>query len=618
MAIWQVLKECLQLLGRRDRWKLVISTIIQMATSLLDLIGVLLLGLFGVVAVATVQGQGLPSISERLLTALGLAPAPLTQVLVVLGVVASGVLVTKSILSSYLLRRVFLFLASRQAMVAGKLASGLLSQPIVFLQRRSSQETSFALVQGASAATLLVLGQAIVAVTEFSLLFVLTVTLLVVSPIVAIGTLVFFGSVAVLLHFALGRWSASAGESVVSSDIASLGAVQEVHSAYREVSVLERRDYYVNVLMSQRWQAAKGAADLQFVSILPKYILEFALVVGSLSLAVYLFSTEGIAEAVGTLTVFLATTSRIVPSILRMQSALLGIRNASAMAQPALDLHLELLRATDQHIDHVGDTSTNFHQHDALEAPLSTSGIVPSVETSRLSFYYDEHKPVLQDISIRVPAGSLTAIVGPSGAGKSTLADVILGVLEPTSGRVRIGGVPPRDATMRWPGAIAYVAQDSFVANASVRQNVALGMPDEEVNDESIWKALELARLADVISDRPEGLDTLVGERGVRLSGGQRQRLGIARALYTSPQLIVLDEATSAMDSETEMAITSAFTSLRGSVTLVVIAHRLSTVRDADQVIYLTRGRVVASGPMDQVRRTVPAFDRQANLMGLT
>jgi ABC-type multidrug transport system fused ATPase/permease subunit len=223
----------------------------------------------------------------------------------------------------------------------------------------------------------------------------------------------------------------------------------------------------------------------------------------------------------------------------------------------------------------------------------------------------------VRGISIAVIPGQSVALVGRSGAGKSTVADVILGVLQPDAGQVTVGGLPPGEAVRRWPGGIAYVPQDVMLVDDSVRANVALGLPRDAVDDDRVWEALRRARLIDYVLEQTEGLDTQIGERGLRISGGQRQRLGIARALYTRPRLIVLDEATSALDAETEQAITKTLEELEEDVTTVIIAHRLSTVRHADLVVYLEEGRALARGTFDQVCDDVPALARQAELMGL-
>ena len=244
-----------------------------------------------------------------------------------------------------------------------------------------------------------------------------------------------------------------------------------------------------------------------------------------------------------------------------------------------------------------------------FDASVSVDGVTLRFSGSEL--------PALANVSVHAGPGSSLALVGPTGAGKSTLADVILGVLKPDAGRVTIGGLTPIEAVTRWPGAIAYVPQEVAMVNGSIRENVALGLPVEIIDDSRVWEALNRAHLGEFLEQNREGLDTLIGEGGMKLSGGQRQRLGVARALYTRPKLLVLDEATSALDAETEDAIVKTFQSLEGEVTTITIAHRLATIRDSDQIAYLETGHVITCGTFDEVRRSVSNFDRQAQLLGL-
>jgi len=245
-------------------------------------------------------------------------------------------------------------------------------------------------------------------------------------------------------------------------------------------------------------------------------------------------------------------------------------------------------------------------------------GFEGSVSVSSVSLGYPGASELaLDSVSMEILSSRSVAFVGSTGAGKSTLADVILGVLLPDSGSVLISGVQPFESVQRWPGAMAYVPQDVAVLTGSVRENVALGIPSDFIDNSLVWEALERSHLAEFLRSSRDGIETLVGENGVQLSGGQRQRLGIARALYSRPRLLVLDEATSALDSETERLITQTLDSLAGEVTLIIIAHRLATVRHCDQVIYLADGRIAGSGTFSQVRAQVPDFDRQAELLGL-
>jgi ABC-type multidrug transport system fused ATPase/permease subunit len=223
----------------------------------------------------------------------------------------------------------------------------------------------------------------------------------------------------------------------------------------------------------------------------------------------------------------------------------------------------------------------------------------------------------LNNLTLEIPSGQSVAIVGASGAGKTTLVDVLLGVLEPQNGKVSISGKSPSEAIKSWPGAISYVPQDVLIINGSIKENVSMGFLPESVSDSEVWNALTIAQLEKVVQNLEFGLETQVGDRGTKLSGGQRQRLGIARAMFTNPKLLVLDEATSSLDGQTESDLADALHNLKGKVTVVMIAHRLSSVRKVDAVVYLENGCVRASGTFEEVRTQVPNFDKQANLMGL-
>jgi ABC-type multidrug transport system fused ATPase/permease subunit len=280
------------------------------------------------------------------------------------------------------------------------------------------------------------------------------------------------------------------------------------------------------------------------------------------------------------------------------------MKGALAQARPTILLIEELSKVVveDFEIKPLSITHVNFS---------------PKVNASSISFSYENSRKVLKDVNFEANPGEFVAIVGGSGAGKTTLVDVILGALEAQSGEVHIAGMPPRSAFARWPGAVSYVPQDSPVINGTIKENLGLGYPLEEIEDIYCWESLQTARLDDFVQALPSKLDTYVGDRGTRLSGGQRQRLGIARALITRPKLLILDEATSSLDGVTESEISDALRGMKGEITLIVIAHRLSTVVGADKIYFLEEGAVKGVGTFDQLKANYPEFLIQAELMGL-
>jgi ABC-type multidrug transport system fused ATPase/permease subunit len=575
-----------------------------MLTSGLDLAAVLLIGLLVAGASATALGSQGTAISGLLGD---LVPTSIDGI-VVFAAIAGALLITKSLSSLYLTRRTYRFLANRSAIVSSHLADRVLSLPLLDLQRRASQKMTQALTAGANAATVNTLGPLSVILAEASLAVLLVAGLTFVDPLVAAFTVVFFGLVAVILQIAIGRWAVRLGSQLADADIGSMTELQHSMRAYRELVVANRRHLFVKRFGVLRWKSASVLADTFILGQAGKYVFEGALVFGAGGLVAILASTRSLEAAVLALTVFLLVATRIFPSLLRLQGAFTQLRNAEGVSTELFSLVEDL---------------ESLHQSPTATAEsgeeLPRESFDPTVMLSHVTLTYpDTLEPALADVSVTVNAGQSVAIVGTTGAGKSTLADVMLGVIRPTSGTTNVSGYPPEQAVAMWSGAIAYVPQDVAVLSGTVRENVALGFPVDEIQDSDVWVALERAHLADFLHEYRDGLDTIVGENGVKLSGGQRQRLGIARALYTRPRLLVMDEATSALDAQTERDITATIDEISGEVTTIVIAHRLATVRHCELVLYLEGGRLIASGSFDEVRRVVPSFDQQAQLLGLT
>ena len=617
MNVRQTIKASLALLSRRDRRILILVTLAQMSTAFLDLLGVLLIGVVTALSVSVMSQAPPPAFVQTAMDRIGLNDVDIITLATTLAVVAGVVLIAKSIINVLLTRRVLSFLANRQAMVSGRLAAGLLSRPLLQVQQRSSQETVYALTAGAYYATLIILGQGVVALAEIALLGVLAIGLLFISPIVTIFAIVFFLLIALVLQRVLSGWAGRLGRRSSETEVASFSSIQEALRTYREVVVSNRRGLYVEHFQELRWQAARVQSDLSFLSQVPKYVFEIALIVGAGLLAASQLFTKDLSAAVAVIAVFLAAGSRVVPSMLRLQAAAINMRAASGQAAPTFALADELASVETSAIaaETFGSIDPTVIKDQLRQGHPDFNPII-SLSSIRLA-YPGSTSDALADVSFDLVSGSSLALVGPTGAGKSTLADVILGVLQPDRGSVLIGGLSPAEAIARWPGALAYVPQDVAMANGTVRENVALGLPAAAIEDDWVWEALQRAHLADFLNDSRDGLDTVIGEHGMKLSGGQRQRLGVARALYTHPKFLVLDEATSALDAETEQAIAKTLQELEGTVTTVTIAHRLATIRHCDLLIYMENGKVVATGTFDEVRKVAPHFDQQAQLLGL-
>lgn len=595
----------MKILPKSDKPKIVAVIVMQVSLGFLDLIGVAAFGILGALAVTGVQSQQPGNRVSAILSALGLSDNGFQQQVAFLGLGAAAILVIRTFLSIVATRRIFFFLSRRGALISSSLVSRLLSQSLLKVQNRSTQETVYSVTAGVSAITLGVLGTTMTLIADGSLLLILLVGLFVVDAVIAISTLIFFGILAFVLYRVMNVKAHKLGYLVSELNVASNEKIIEVLESYRESVVRNRRDYYSKEIGALRLKLADVLAELQFMPNVSKYVIESGVVIGALIIASIQFGLQDARHAVATLSVFLAAGTRIAPATLRFQQSLVAIKSALGTAMPTLDM-IERLSS----IPAIENSSESFD----LEH-LDFNGNI-SIENVSIT-YPTKSSKALNGVSLKVNSGESLAVVGPSGAGKTTLIDVLLGVLPPDDGRILVSGKSPLNAISEWPGAMAYVPQDVMIARGSIRENVALGFPVQVASDELVWRAIRDAQLEDFVKSLPEGLDTQVGQRGTRISGGQRQRLGIARAMFTRPKLLVLDEATSSLDGQTEADISAAIQGLHGSVTIVMIAHRLSTVLHADQVIYMSEGKILSQGTFNEVRAAVPDFDHQAQLMGL-
>ena len=615
-SIWWSVRKGISLLPRDKRRLLFLATGVQVSLGVLDLLGIALIGLVAAIAVSGLGVSSVPTWLQSALASLGLGDLTISQLSVVIALAAVLVLVLKTLLSALMTRRITRFLANRQADVSVRLAREFLSRPLIDVQRWTTPEAIYALGSGVAAATVMLLGSAIIIASEVFLFTIVGAALMIYDPILTITATIFFAVIVLFMHRVLGTWTARNSAVLRDASIDTLTAVSEALSTYRETTVMNRRDLYVGRYESLVGRYAGATATGSFIQEIPKYVLEAALYLGVLLLGIVQFLTKDWAAAAATVALFLAAGSRVIPAMLRLQGAGITIRNGSVQAQPTFYLYDFLQHKNVDSTDRPQKrmTAEVIHEHIASGYPE----FVAKVRVDDVSLTYPgASDKALSGVSFSAAPGTSVALVGATGSGKSTLADVILGVLQPNSGSVSISGKSPRAAVNAWPGVIAYVPQAVALVAGTIRDNVALGLPQEIIDDELVWEALRRAHLADFLINNREGLDTAVGERGFKLSGGQRQRLGIARALYTRPRLLVLDEATSALDAETEQSIVETLVELEGEVTTITVAHRLATVRNADQVLYMKRGRIEAQGSFEEVRSQVDDFARAAALLGL-
>ena len=595
---------CFQIFSKSDQRKIGAVVVLQILLGALDLLGVALIGVIGALAVTGIQSSEPGNRVGVVLEFLQLDGFTFQQQTAILGVIAAVVLVGRTIFSIFFTRKVLYFIARRSAVTSGMLIRKVLRQNNLLIGKRTVQESIYALTEGVEKMTIGVVGNIIIMIADTSLLLVMMFGLIVIDPSIALSTVIMFSLVGFALYKLMHVRAVRLGHEHAEVSISSTEMINEVLTAYREATVRNRRSYYAEEIGMSRLKLSNIVAEQNFMPNISKYVLEVTMVLGAVSISALQFVIQDSRNAVATLAVFLAAGTRIAPAVLRLQQGTILVKGSIGSARPTLEL-IDSLESED-----IFTPITSFnadHAHFTGEISLS-----------HVTFRYpNADRNALSDISVQIPAGSACAIVGPSGSGKTTMVDLLLGMFEPQSGTALVSSETPLESIAKNPGAIGYVPQDVTVFQGTIRANVSLGFPKEDATDERINFALDVAQLREFVDQLPKGMDTEVGPRGSKLSGGQRQRLGIARAMFTKPKLLILDESTSALDAQTELAVSEAIAAIPYEITTVIIAHRLSTVRKSDQVIYLQEGIMVANGSFEEVRAQVGDFDKQAKLMGL-
>ncbi|WP_271394793.1 ABC transporter ATP-binding protein [Neomicrococcus lactis] len=412
--------------------------------------------------------------------------------------------------------------------------------------------------------------------TDFLTLLLVAGVLIVISPGATLWLIVFFGGISWVLQLCLRRPQRIVGERIAENEMGAWNAVLPGINGFRDSRVTKSAPLFVDKFFVARSAQAQAKRSLAVISELPRHIMDISFVVGIGSTAVLLFATLPRENAISILGVFVAAATRLLPTLNRFISGLGSIR-VGRVGLRILAEEVESLR---------NDGTVQL----ASSTPFSRN---QPIEIKDLEFKFDDsNQKTLNGINLQIKPGSTVAFVGTSGAGKSTLLDILLGLFEPTVGSITYGGRDIRSSLGDWYDRVAVVSQDIYVMDESLKMNIAYGLETSEVDEERLAKAVTMAKLDEVVLSLPNGLDTRLGERGVRLSGGQRQRVGIARAIYREPDVLILDEATSALDNITEHEISETILSLAGERTIIIVAHRLSTVKDADQIVFLENGQI--------------------------
>ncbi len=572
-----ILKKLNYIFDCQQKIKMVVLLIAIFIGAVFELAGVsLILPLIQLISTPEVVEE--PGIVGRVYDILGMKDV--TEFFVLLVGIIILIYIIKNVYLSIMYYCQYRFIYFNQLRCAGRLVDCYLKKPYTYHLDHNTSNMIRNIMLDTDRLFQLIL-QVLNVTSEVLLSALLTVFLIVTDPMmsvtVALTLLVFMGAFRILTKKRVNGY----GHTNQHYDGKMHQSINQALGAVKDIKILHREQYFVNTFVSCGDKKMNALVNTNFLGQIPKYIIETVCVAAIMTvLAVKLKSGQNLNSVIPRLAAFAVAAFKLLPSVGRIANYMNGI----TFLKPSIDLIYTDIKETEDMLQIEAEKG-----HDEYTGELKAGCI--SIEN--VSYVYpNSEERVIDDVSFKIPLGESVGFVGPSGAGKSTMADLILGILTPVSGQVMYGDMNVHEYPYTWSKKLSYIPQTIFLADDSIRRNVAFGIEDEDIDEEKLWSALREAQLEDFVRSLPNGADTEVGERGVRLSGGQRQRIGIARALYGDPEIMVLDEATSALDNETEKAVMEAIEMLHGKKTMIIIAHRLTTVKRCEHIFKVEGGKV--------------------------
>lgn len=425
----------------------------------------------------------------------------------------------------------------------------------------------------------------------------LCVFLLIVDPVITISVVailaVFTGLYLILFKGKAKKY----GKTNQIYDGKMHQSINQALGAVKDIKILHREKYFADSFLAYGKKKMTAVRNNNVLGQFPKYLIETVCIGTVLLVLVFkIYKGEDLNTMIPQLAAFAIAAFKLLPSVSKINN----YANLIVFLKPSVDLIYRDIKDTEDMVNYeIADESGNIIEiNDDGSQNKDTCYVADKISINNVVYRYPHtDRDVLNGISFEIPLGKSIGFIGESGSGKSTLADVILGILTPTSGTVMYGNMDVHKHPLKWSKKLAYIPQSIFLCDDTIRNNVAFGIDEDKIDDEKVWKALREAQLEQFVKSQPDGLDSMVGERGVRISGGQRQRIGIARALYDNPEILVLDEATSALDTGTESAVMEAIDKLSGTMTLIIIAHRLTTIKNCDYVYKVENGNIYSVDP---------------------
>jgi ABC-type multidrug transport system fused ATPase/permease subunit len=583
----------LNILNTKEKRKISLIIVVNIFLGIIDLIGVAAIGLLGALTVVGFGASGKSDSLIKITEFFRIDDLNFQYQIAVIAVVSSSAFIFRSLVSIYINKKILLYLARKGATISTEAFAKILNNSVVYIKQRSTQDYNYLLSEGVYSLTIGTLGNIANIFSDLVLLFILVIALTVYDFWLSVIVFTSFGMLIYILLKLTSENAHKIGRTEAFLTTKSWLIVSESLTSFKELFVSNRLQTNLKNFGEIKVLNSEAAALRQFLPLQSKYLVETFVIFLAVLVSAIQFILQDVSSAVSSLAIFLGAGFRIAPAMLRINQGINQYKISFKSTENTLQLLEEL-----KDIKPLESKITLFN--------VSHTDFTGSVFMKNVTYNYPgQAKPAIKNISLSIQPGSSVAIIGPSGAGKSTLVDILLGLIKSNNGEVLISGRLPVEAIKLWPGAISYVPQAVKLANKTIYENILLGLSPSKDKEDFVFKALEKSQLLDFVDSLENGLETLVGELGNKISGGQAQRIGIARALLTNPELIILDEATNALDIETEDKISKALNSLKGKVTTITIAHRIDSIINSDLIIYLKNGEIVASGKFDQIKHLI-------------
>jgi len=588
------------LLDYSQRRKLLFLQFLVFFMSCMEVISVLVIGPF-MALLGNTESIYAPGIINSTFAYLGFASD--REFIIFCGFMVLLIMITSACFSLYTTKVLYQFGSSIGGSISNRLFKHFLVQPWLFHSKHSSSNLIHRVINESQRLTFAIIHQALTFNAKIAVVLLMSIAVIAYDPIISMFALTIFS----LSYFLIYKFSESrlnrASKSLAEDQALRLKTASESFGGVQNIILNRTQLYFIDSFKKSTDQYYLSWGNSQILSIMPKYLLE-VLALGSiivLVLFLFLSGNQNLNTILPTLSVFALAGYKILPAL---QAAYYSFSIITANISAFDSIESDLVNSNDLKTDDLNyGSSTNSY----LE-------FKNKLVFKDISFAYPEsQKNVLNKVSFEVPAQKTIGIVGPSGAGKSTMIDLILGLISPTSGKFMADNINIDQSNIKkWQGNIGFVPQSIFLSDSTIKENIAFGIDIESIDEQKILNAANLANIIDFVSELPDGINTMVGERGVQLSGGQIQRIGIARALYNNPKVLIFDEATSSLDGISEKLIMEAINKFSGLKTIIIVAHRLETIKNCNSIFLLRDGKILDNGSYDELLKRNLIFQEMA------